>query len=181
MSTVCAYSLRCCWKKFKRLYVLYMYILKGSKAHLYSIQGCIHMNKCNCECMENWFHSTVCSDLFCSGFSTGVELVGEFSTPITSPSLPLCVGQTTLLHDPDSNNTVWLQLLYYYLDHNCWKNTVIFKADKILHSHRMCAWEKCSVRNHWSGLQSSCWLWLVTPRSATLHTRHTPQYKQLCC
>ena len=84
MSTVCAYSLRCCWKKFKRLYVLYMYILKGSKAHLYSIQGCIHMNKCNCE----WFHSTVCSCLFCSGFSTGVELVGEFSTPITSPSSP---------------------------------------------------------------------------------------------
>ena len=38
--------------------------------------------------MENWFHSTVCSDLFCSGFSTGVELVGEFSTPITSPPSP---------------------------------------------------------------------------------------------
>ena len=75
-------------KSLKDWDVLYMYILKGSKAHLYSIQGCIHMNKCNCECMENWFHSTVCSCLFCSGFSTGVELVGEFSTPIT-PSLPL--------------------------------------------------------------------------------------------
>ena len=178
MSTVCAYSLRCCWKKFKRLYVLYMYILKGSKAHLYSIQGCIHKNKCNCECMENWFHSTVCSDLFCSGFSTGVELVGEFSTPITSSpcvwAKPLCCT---------------IQIKKTLFDCNCCiitksttsqQNTVLFKADKILHSHRMCAWEKCSVRNHWSGLQSSCWLCLVTPRSATLHTRHTPWYKQLC-
>ena len=39
------------------------------------------------------------------------------------------MGQTTLLHDPDSNNAVWLQLLYYQIT-TAQQNTVVFKAHK---------------------------------------------------